>query len=67
MWTRIKRWFSASETIFFARLQVFLGIAWPLLAAADLSPLLPPAWMPLWLVFSGILTEWLRRRRAEDL
>jgi hypothetical protein len=67
MWTKIRDFFRDSETIFFARLQIFVGAAWEILSAADLSLVLPPTWMPYWLIGSGIVTEYLRRRRASDL
>jgi hypothetical protein len=65
MWEKIKAWFKDSETIFFARLQMVAGAVWAVLTAADLSPLLEPKWLTVWLLASGILTELLRRRRAD--
>lgn len=67
MWSKIKAWFKDSETIFFARLQVLAGAVWAVLTAADLSPLLEPKWLTVWLIASGIITELARRRRAGDL
>lgn len=70
MWTRIKAFFSDSETIFWARLQVFLGAAATALTYVPpevLSPVIPDKWFPLFLVFNGLATEYLRRRRATDL
>lgn len=69
MWAAIKAkvegWFVYSETILWARLQVFVGVVWSVLAASDLSPLLNPKWMTWWLIFSGVVTEYLRRRGTE--
>lgn len=65
MWEKIKAWFKDSETIFFARLQVVAGAVWAVLTAIDLSPLLEPKWLTVWLIASGVLTELLRRRRAD--
>lgn len=74
MWDKIKAWFHDSETIFFARLQILLGIL--LAIAPTLNPVswldqtLTPAqrWVTaLWAIASGILTEYARRRRAKDL
>ncbi len=67
MWAKIKAWFSESETIFWARLQMFAGAVFTALSVADLSPLLPPKYLTIWLIFSGVVTELLRRRRATDL
>ncbi len=67
MWSKIKDWFSRSETIFWARLQMFVGAIWTALVAVDLAPLLPPKYLTVWLVISGAVTELARRRRATDL
>lgn len=74
MWDKIKAWFSDSETIFWARLQIFIGAAGVILISTDLSPLFATG-MPSkqqMIIFAivtgqGILTEYLRRRRATDL
>lgn len=65
--------FRDSETLLFARLQAaggvvlgaleILGTIDPVLAA----PFVGEKWLPLWLLGSGLLTEILRRARAEDL
>ena len=62
MWERIKTWFRHSLTIFWARVQMVLAVVWGVLVTADLSPLLPPKWLPIWLVISGVVTELARRR-----
>lgn len=70
MWTRIKRIFSDSETIFWARLQAALGVVAGVVTYVDpqvLAPIIPGEWFPYFLVVNGVLTEFLRRRRAEDL
>jgi hypothetical protein len=67
MWERIKAWFKDSETIFWARLQMFVGAVWTVLVSIDLAPLLDPKWLTVWLVVSGVVTELARRSRAEDL
>jgi len=55
--------FRRSATIAFARLQILLGAVWAVLVATDLSPILrDPRYVTAWLVFSGIVTEYLRRR-----
>jgi hypothetical protein len=67
MWTRIKNWFRNSETIFWSRLQVLVGSLWVALSASDLSPLLNPKYMAIWLIFNGFITEYLRRRSTETV
>ena len=67
MWTRIKNWFRSSETIFWARLQVLVGSLWVALSASDLSPLLSPKYMAIWMIVNGFITEYLRRRRTETV
>lgn len=74
MWESIKSWFRHSETIFWARFQILIGALGTVLAVTDFSPLLATG-MPtkqqviLFLVVlaQGVLTEYLRRRRATDL
>lgn len=67
MWSKIRRFFSDSETIFLARLQMVLGIAWEIAAAVDWSPVVPPKYLPYYMIAAGILTELARRARADDL
>jgi hypothetical protein len=70
---RLKAWWASfyasfhdSTVIVFGRLQVFFGIVFLVLQSVDLSPLLPPKYLTLWLVFSGIITEALRRRSISN-
>jgi hypothetical protein len=67
MWEKVKAWFKDSETIFWARLQMFVGAVWTVLVQADLAPLLEPKYLTIWLVVSGVITEVARRSRATDL
>ncbi len=70
MWMRIKRFFRDSETIAWARLQLFFGALAAVLTYVDpavLRPVLPPEWLPWLLVANGIATEYLRRRRDETM
>lgn len=70
MWARIKRFFKSSETIFLARSQVFLGTVLELVAQTDPSlfaGFIGAKWFPLFLIGHGMLTEYLRKRRDEDL
>lgn len=64
-WDQIKAWFDYNETILWARLQVLVGAVWAVLQATDLSPVLQGKYMTYWLVFSGVVTELLRRRGTE--
>lgn len=70
MWAKIKAFFKDSETIAWARIQVLLGVAAAALTfvqPAVLAPVIPPDSFPLLVVANGLATEYLRRRRAEDL
>lgn len=70
MWTAVKRFFKHSETIFFARFQILIGVIAGALTYVDpsvLAPVIPAEWFPAFLVLNGIATEYLRRRRADDL
>lgn len=70
MWTRIKAFFADSETIFWARLQAVIGVVAGIVTYVDpqvLAPVIPGEWFPYFLVINGVLTEFLRRRRATDL
>ena len=58
----IKNWFVHSETIFWARLQIAVGVIWTVISAVDLSPLLSPKWFALWCIANGLIYEILRRR-----
>ncbi len=61
----IKNFFWRSETIFWARLQMLVGITWGVLSVADLSPILSGKYLTYWLIVNGIISEYLRRRGAE--
>ena len=67
MWTKIKSWFKNSETIFFARAQVFIGAVWGVMIATNLAPVLSEKHLTIWLIVSGVITELARRRNATDL
>lgn len=70
-WRHISRWFSDSETLFWARLQMAAGAVLTVLSTTDLTPFFNATglgkWAPLWLVASGIITELARRSRATDI
>lgn len=63
----IKDWFRNSETILFARMQVMVGVVWTVLSVSDLSPLLSGKYLTYWLIFSGIVSEYLRRRGTDTV
>lgn len=70
MWQRIKRFFRDSETLAFARFQTLIGALAGIVTYVDpsiLAPVIPTDWFPWFLVINGIATEYLRRRRADDL
>lgn len=70
MWSRIKAFFADSETIFWARLQAAIGVVAGIVTYVEpqvLAPIIPGEWFPAFLVANGIATEYLRRRRADDL
>lgn len=70
MWTRIRKFFADSETIFIARLQMLIGAILYVLATTDpnlLVPYISGKWVPVYLIGAGIVTEFARRLRAKDL
>ena len=75
MWDKVKAWFKRSETIFWARLQVFAGAVMATVMALANDPnisdalksILKPEYVPYYVIGFGLLTEILRRRRATDL
>ena len=62
MWNKISAWFYNSETIAWARIQLLVGAIWTVLLSTDLSPIISGKWLTYWLVFSGVVTELLRRK-----
>jgi hypothetical protein len=58
--------FHGSETILWARINMFIGAAFAAAQATDLSPIFAnPKYLTFWLVFSNLVTEMGRRRNAE--
>lgn len=69
MWNKIKAFFKDSETIAWARVQTFIGLAAEIVTYVDpylLAPVMGD-WFPWFLIINGLATEFLRRRRATDL
>jgi hypothetical protein len=68
LWPRIKGLFADSETLFWARLQMFVGALWAVLMVTDISPILHlaglGAYAPGVLIVWGIITEAARRSRT---
>lgn len=70
MWEWMVKWFKDSETIFWARVQMIIGILAAIVTYVEpyvLEPLLPPEWFPWFVLLNGVLTEYLRRRRDDTL
>jgi len=70
MWKRITSWFKYSETIFLARVQIGLGTVLGVLANTEpalFSNLTGAKWFPLFLVGHGVLVEYLRKRRDDEM
>lgn len=73
LWTKIKKYFKDSETIFLARLQVVVGAISTYFVWFSTSPemteafknLLQPKYIPFYVLGLGFLTEYLRRRRSD--
>jgi len=58
--------FHASEVILWARIQVLAGVIWVALQGVDVSPVISnPKYLVWWIIFSNLVNEALRRRRAE--
>lgn len=67
---KIKEFCRYSETIFWARLQMLIGAAAVAVTYVDpavFQPVLGAQWFPWFLVANGLATEYLRRRRDEDM
>ena len=70
MWSKVKAFFSDSEVIFLARLQMIAGIVWSVLPTIDptlFQSLVGDRWFGVFLIVWGVVTEIARRRRATDL
>lgn len=68
MWQRIREFFRDSETIFWARLQMLGAAIVATLAVIDpmlFANYIPAAYLPAYVFLSGVLTEYLRRRRSD--
>jgi hypothetical protein len=73
MWARLVQTFHESEVIFWARLQVVIGVVVPIVVVlvqvvttTDLSPLFSnPKLLVAWMILNGLLQEALRRHRED--
>lgn len=66
----LKKWFRDSEVLFWARLQMAVGVIATVITFVEpsvLQPILPPDWFPYLIVANGIATEVLRRLRDESM
>ncbi|RUV19973.1 MULTISPECIES: hypothetical protein [unclassified Mesorhizobium] len=69
MLEKIKSFFLNSETILVARVQMFGGLVVGAFCALDPSVFqayVPTQYVPIYLLASGVLTEYARRRRDPD-
>jgi hypothetical protein len=74
MWETVKtgaisfhRSFHQSGVIWFARVQVFLGMVFGVLTTIDLSPIITDQkYLTLWLIGSGLITEMSRRSNTYE-
>lgn len=58
--------FHGSEVILWSRLQVLIASLWVGLQGVDVSPVIhDPKYMLYYVIFSNVVNEWLRRRKAE--
>lgn len=67
MWDVIKQWFKDSETIFWARLQMLVAAIVVVVETIDpmiFANYIPSGYLPIYIFFSGVVTEYLRRRRS---
>lgn len=70
MWAKLRKWVKDSETIAWARLQMIVGFIAGILTMVDpslLSPVVPAEWLPWFLLLNGLATEYLRRRRDQEM
>lgn len=71
MLDKITGWATGIHTIVWARLQMFIGAVWAVLSVTDITPLLNAAglgkYVPFALFAMGLITELVRRYKAEDL
>jgi len=58
-------WFYNSSSIVWARFQVLFGCLVLVITMTDMSQWLPKEWMPIWLVISGVISEYLRRSNTQ--
>lgn len=77
-WDSIKAWFSNSETIFLARMEVVVGFLTAVIGGLDWTPLMSMDFsnavsnkqmliLGATIIVKGILSEIARRRNATDL
>lgn len=66
---RIRTFFKDSETIFWARFQMFMSAVIAVLATIDPNMFMsyvPAAYVPIYLFASGLITELARRMRETN-
>ena len=72
MWSWIKDEFAYlhgtfhdSEVIAWSRFQIMIGLVWQGLQGVDVSPIVDQKYLVWYIIFSNVVNELLRRRKAE--
>lgn len=73
MWEKVKAWFKDSETLFIARVKIFVGTVFTAIqqSGVDLTTFVESSKVKVaiqifmaWLIVDGTVGEWARRRRS---
>ena len=71
MLDKITGWATGIHTIVWARAQMFLAVLWAVVQQTDVGAFLQSfglgRWVPLALFTIGLITEFLRRYKADDI
>lgn len=74
IWDVISGWYTESHVIVWARFQMFVGVVMAVFAQTNFASLVGSGWptRQQWILaglffFQGVVTEFLRRLRADDL
>lgn len=69
-WVALMSWFKDSETIFLARTEMFFGALFTVAASFDFTVFMTagaPRWIGYAMFAQGLVSELMRRARAEDM
>jgi len=58
-------WFYNSSSILWSRLQVLAGCIFLVITMTDMSPWISVKYLPLWVVISNVIAEYLRRSNTQ--